>query len=123
MEHGLGILVVDAHHVVHVVFHGIRAGPFVKDGVHIGAVKIVILDILQEIVLVPVIEEFQPPKVLVILTVLEVVHDEDVVAPLSVEFFDEIAADEAGAAGYDDHALRSFRVRAIHWRQIARENQ
>ena len=59
MKHCLGILVIDAHHIVDVIFHRIGAGAFMKNSVHVSAVKVVFLDAFQKIVLVPIIKEFQ----------------------------------------------------------------
>ena len=55
-----------------------------------------------------IVDEMKTAQVLVILAVLEVVDDEDVVPALAVEFLDDVAADESGAAGDDDHKNPSF---------------
>ena len=50
-----------------------------------------------------VIDEVKSAQVLVVLPILEVIDDEDVVPALAIEFLDDIAADEPGAACDDDH--------------------
>lgn len=103
VQQGLGVLVVRAHHEVDVVLHRVGAGALVEDGVDVRAVEVVILDALKEVVLVLVVDELQAAEVLVVLAVLEVVDDQDVRAAATVEFFDDIAADETGTTCYDNH--------------------
>ena len=74
-----------------------------EDGFDVRAVEVVILDALKEVVLVLVVDELQAAEVLVVLTILEVVDDQDVRAAAAVEFFDDVAADETGTTCYDNH--------------------
>ena len=103
MQQRFGILVVDAHHEVDIILHGIRAGTFMEDGIDIRAVEIIVLDGLKEVILVLVVNELQAAQILVILAILEVVDDQDIRTPAAIEFFDDIAADEAGTTRYDNH--------------------
>lgn len=103
VQQGFGVLVVHAHHEVDVVFHGIGAGAFMEDRVDIRAVEVVILDGLKEVILVLVVNELQAAQVLVVLSILEVVDDQDVRTATTVEFLDDVAADETGTTRYNNH--------------------
>lgn len=99
----LGIFVVRAHHVVHVVDHGVGAGAFMENNVDVSAVEAVALDDFEKIVLVLVVEEFESTKVFVVEAVFQVVNDQDVAASLTVQCFDNIAADESGTTCDNNH--------------------
>ena len=64
-----------------------------KNSVHVGAVKVVFLDAFQKIVLVPIIKELQSAEIFVILPIFEVVDNQYIVPPPSIQLLDDIAAD------------------------------
>ena len=97
MQERLGIRIVDLHHVVDIVLHRVRARTLVKDGVDVRPIEIALLDELEEVVLLLVVDEVQPAQILVVLTVLQVVDDEDILMSALIQRMDEVAADEAGA--------------------------
>lgn len=99
----LRIFVVRAHHVVHVVDHGVGAGAFMENNVDVSAVEAVALDGFQKIVLVLVVEEFESTKVFVVEAVFQIVDDQDVAASLTVQCFDNVAADKSGATCDNNH--------------------
>ena len=99
----LGIFVVRAHHVVHVVDHGVGAGAFMENNVDVSAVEAVALDGIEKIVLVLVVEEFESTKVFVVEAVFQIVDDQDVAASLTVQCFDNVAADESGTTCDNNH--------------------
>lgn len=103
VQKSLGIFVVRAHHVVHVVDHGVGAGAFMENNVDVSAVEAVALDGFEKIVLVLVVEEFEPAKVFVVEAVFQVVNDQDVAASLTVQCFDNVAADESGTTCDNNH--------------------
>lgn len=99
----LRIFVVRAHHVVHVVDHGVGAGAFMENNVDVSAVEAVALDGFEKIVLVLVVEEFESTKVFVVEAVFQIVDDQDVAASLTVQCFDNVAADESGTTCDNNH--------------------
>ena len=99
----LGIFVVRAHHVVHVVDHGVGAGAFMENNVDVSAVEAVTLDGFEKIVLVLVVEEFESTKVFVVEAVFQIVDDQDVAASLTVQCFDNVAADESSTTCDNNH--------------------
>ena len=103
VQERFGVFIVRAHHEVHVVFHGVGACPFVEDYIDIGAVEVVVFDGFEEIIFVLIVQELESSKVFVILAVFQVIYDEDVCTSLSVQCFDNVAADESGAPCYDNH--------------------
>lgn len=99
----LGIFVVRAHHVVHVVDHGVGAGAFMENNVDVSAVEAVALDGFKEVILVLVVEKFEAAKVFVVEAVFQIVDDQDVAASLTVQCFDNVAADESGTTCDNNH--------------------
>lgn len=99
----LGVFVVRAHHVVHVVDHGVGAGALMENNVDVSAVEAVALNGFEKIVLVLVVEEFESTKVFVVEAVFQVVDDQDVAASLTVQCFDNVAADESGTTCDNNH--------------------
>ena len=103
VQKGLGIFVIHLHHVVDIVLHGVGASPLMEHGIYVGAVEIVVLYALEEIVLMLIVNELQPPEILIVLSVLQVIHYQ-YIRPLSeVQFPNYITADEPGASRYDYH--------------------
>ena len=103
MQQGFGILIVDTHHVVYIVFHRVGAGPFMEYRINVRAVKIIVFNALQKIVLVLVVNEFQAAQVLVVLPVLQVIYHQYIRPPTAIEFLHQIAADKSGTASYNNH--------------------
>lgn len=99
----LGIFVVRAHHVVHVVDHGVGAGAFMENNFDVSAAEVVVLDGFEKIVLVLVVEEFESTKVFVVEAVFQIVDNQDVAASLTVQCFDNVAADKSGATCDNNH--------------------
>ena len=111
MQYSLGILIISLHHVVHIIFHGIGASPFMENNIHIIAINIVLQNSLKEIILVHIIQELQPPQIAIALiflfAVIQIIYNQDICAPLTIELFDNITADKAGTTSYNNH-LSSF---------------
>ena len=107
VEKHFAVFVIGLHHVVYIIFHGIGAGTFVEDGINFSAGIYISLYVGSEAVFVMVVEEFQTAQVFIVLSVLQVIDDEDVGATLTIEFLYNVAADEAGTAGNDNHIVSS----------------
>ena len=58
---------------------------------------------MEEVILLLVVDEVQPAQVLVVLTVLQIVDNENVLMPTLIECMDEIAANKSGTSGNDNH--------------------
>ena len=94
-----------------------------KDGIDIRTIKSIILNALQEIILVLIIDELQPPEIFIVLSILEIVDNQDVAASLTIEFLYDIAADETGTPCNNDHDFISSSLSIIHCKQIPKTNQ
>ena len=101
-EQSLRVLVVDAQHEAPVAFDRVRTGALVED--RLDRRRLALGELLDEVAVVDVVGEAQRPEPEVLVPVLEVVDDQDVLVPGLVQAADEVAADEAGASGDDDHA-------------------
>ena len=108
MQQLLGVGEVVVHHVAAIVFERVGAGALMQDGADLCAFEVAALEGGAELALVHVVgvlgagevEELGPAEVG---RGGEVVDDEDVALAGTVELLDEVAADEACSAGYDDH--------------------
>ena len=111
MQHSLGILIIGFHHVVHIVLHSIGAGPLMEDHIHIRAVKIIIQDSLQKGILVHVIHKLQATEIsvalILLLAVIQVIHNKNISTSLTIQFLDNIAADKTGSPCNNNHKSRS----------------
>ncbi len=110
MQDDFRIVVVRPQHVTAVPFrrHGARA--LVQDGPDV-AERLAGTHAVVKVFLVQVIDEVAVGQVGGLVAVGQVVDDEDVNLARRVESSDDVAADEAGATGDDDHA-GCFRIGA-----------
>ena len=70
--------------------------------IDVRAVEVIVLNTLQEVILMLVVDELKTTQVLVILPVLQIIHDQDVCTTTAIKFFDDITADKTGTACYDN---------------------
>lgn len=104
VEQFFAVGVVGVQHVFAVVLHGVGAGAVVEDGLDELAVVFAGDQRRHKVVLVEVVFDVERQQVFELVALAEVVDDKDVAPPPAVEASYEVAADEAGAARYDDHA-------------------
>ncbi len=106
-EH-LRVVEVVPHHVLAVVFEGVRAGALMKDGFDRLVIEVACDEAFEEVELIHVVgvdgalqvEELGTGE---IGSRGQVVDHKDVGVACAVKLVDEVRADEAGAAGNDDH--------------------
>ncbi len=111
MEQFFAVGVVGVHHVFAVVLHGVGAGAVVEDGLDGRAVEFPGNKRRHKVVFVEIVLDVERQQVFEFVALAEVVDNEDVAPASLVEAFDEVAADEAGAACYDDHVAAPFGYR------------
>lgn len=101
-QQDLGVFVVHPHHELAVPLRGGRAGALVEHGLD-RPEAVASLHALQEVVLVEVVADVRVRQVQALTAVGQIVHNQDVGDATGVEPLHEVAADEAGTAGDDDH--------------------
>ena len=74
-----------------------------KDRIDVRTVEIPLLHEMEEVILLLVVDEVQPAQVLVVLTVLQIVDNENVLMSALIERMNEITANKTGTAGNDNH--------------------
>ena len=96
------VLVVVVHHVEAVVVHGVGTRALVEDGFDIFVRQKMTAHLADEFVFVEVVGDFALGKVFEFFATGQVVNGDNVGNAALVEGFDDVAADEAGRACYDD---------------------
>ena len=105
MQQLLRELEVELHHHAPVPFGGRRAGALVEHADDLRGEILLRHDPAQEIVALQVIGDAAAGEIDRLAAVGEVVHDHDVGDAGAVQALHDVGADEAGAAGDDDHVL------------------
>ncbi len=104
LEEQLGIRIVVVHHVAAIRLRRGRTGALMENRVD-GAERCVALEQLPESLLVDVVGNVALDDIAELVGPRHVVDDNDVVDAAAIESRDEVRADEAGAAGDDDHGV------------------
>src|SRR5210317_793367 len=103
MQQALRISVIVAHHVTTVPFSRLGTRALVQDCGYGRGKCLIGIQTIDELVFVEVIGDRLVRDVDELVTVLEIVDDDDVVITTLYEGTDEVAADEAGTAGHYVH--------------------
>jgi hypothetical protein len=98
MQQPLRVAIVIAHHVATIPLCRRRARAFVQDGPDRLGERPVGIETLEKIILIEVVSYRELGNIDELVTILQIVHDYDVVMTPVNESANEIAADKAGAA-------------------------
>ena len=105
LEHVPGEVVVGPHHQQAVPLGRVGAGALVEDRLELRPEVVARRHARGELVHVHVVGDAAVGEIEDLAGVAQVVHDQDVGVARGVQGPDQVAADEAGAAGDDDHGV------------------
>ena len=112
------ITVVVLHHVVAVPFGGDRAGALMVDAPRHESDAVP--KPLEELTLVPAVGDLAVREIVELAAVDRFVHGQDVAFAGPIESAHQVAANEPGGSGDDDHGIRSRRRECIGYRSTDR---
>ena len=98
-----GVLEVRLHHVLTIPFGRDRARTLMENGLYIVTKRFAADDAAQEIVLIQIVNQIAIGEIEYFSPVGQVIDHQNISDTGTVQVPDNIAADKAGAAGYQDH--------------------
>ena len=102
MQHLFGVLIVVIHHILAVPLGGGRAGAFVEYRFDLAEL-FASHNLDQKIFFIHVVSDVQIHQVYEFGAVFQIVYNQNIGNAFVIQGFNDVAADKACAAGYDDH--------------------